>query len=46
MFGDVGYLMNSNMCFGIHKEYLIIRTSIENADDLPVMNVHDGRRIT
>ena len=22
------------MCFGIHKEYLIVRTSIEKADDL------------
>jgi TfoX/Sxy family transcriptional regulator of competence genes len=34
MFGGVGYLMNGNMCFGIHKEYLIIRTSIEKAGDL------------
>ena len=34
MFGGVGYLMNGNMCFGIHKEYLIIRTSIEKAEDL------------
>jgi TfoX/Sxy family transcriptional regulator of competence genes len=31
MFGGVGYLLNGNMCFGIHKEYLIIRTSIETA---------------
>ncbi|MFC2022572.1 TfoX/Sxy family protein [Chloroflexota bacterium] len=34
MFGGVGYLINGNMCFGIHKEYLIIRTSIEKAEDL------------
>ena len=34
MFGGVGYLINGNMCFGIHKEYLIIRTSIEKANDL------------
>ena len=34
MFGGVGYLMNGNMCFGIHKEYLIIRTSIEKAKEL------------
>ena len=34
MFGGVGYLMNGNMCFGIHKEYLVIRTSIEKAEDL------------
>ena len=26
--------MNGNMCFGIHKEYLIVRTSIEKAEDL------------
>ena len=29
MFGGIGYLMNGNMCFGIHKEFLIIRTSSE-----------------
>ena len=34
MFGGVGYLMNGNMCFGIHKEYLIIRTSKEKAEEL------------
>ena len=34
MFGGVGYLVNGNMCFGIHKEYLIIRTSKEKAEDL------------
>ena len=34
MFGGVGYLLNGNLCFGIHKEYLVIRTSIEKAEDL------------
>ena len=34
MFGGVGYLIKGNMCFGIHKEYLIIRTSAEEADKL------------
>ena len=34
MFGGVGYLFNGNMSFGIHKEYLIIRTSKEKAEDL------------
>ena len=34
MFGGVGYLLNGNMCFGIHKEYLIIRTSIEKSEEL------------
>lgn len=34
MFGGVGYLMNGNMCFGIHKEYLIVRTSAEKAEEL------------
>jgi TfoX/Sxy family transcriptional regulator of competence genes len=34
MFGGVGYLLNGNMCFGIHKEYLIIRTTKEQAEVL------------
>ena len=34
MFGGVGYLLNGNMCFGIHEDYLIVRTSIEKANDL------------
>ena len=34
MFGGVGYLLNGNMCFGIYKEYLIIRTSVEKAEYL------------
>jgi TfoX/Sxy family transcriptional regulator of competence genes len=31
MFGGVGYLMNGNMCFGIHQESLILRTSHQKA---------------
>ena len=34
MFGGVGYLKNGNMCFGIHKEYLILRTSKDQAEDM------------
>ena len=34
MFGGIGYLLNGNMCFGIHKEYLIVRTSPERAAEL------------
>ena len=34
MFGGVGYLMNGNMCFGIHKEYLVLRMSLEKSEEL------------
>ena len=34
MFGGVGYLINGNMCFGIHREYLVLRTSPEKAEEL------------
>ena len=34
MFGGVGYLMNGNMCFGIHQESLILRTSHQKAEEL------------
>jgi TfoX/Sxy family transcriptional regulator of competence genes len=34
MFGGIGYLLNGNMCFGIHQEYLILRTSLEQAAEL------------
>ena len=34
MFGGVGYLMNGNLCFGIHKESLILRTGIKKAEEL------------
>lgn len=33
MFGGVGYLLNGNMCFGIHKESLVLRTSPEKAEE-------------
>jgi TfoX/Sxy family transcriptional regulator of competence genes len=34
MFGGICYLVNGNMCFGIYKEYLIVRTSVEKAEEL------------
>ena len=34
MFGGIGYLLNGNMCFGIHKESLVLRTSSEKAEEL------------
>ena len=34
MFGGIGYLANGNMCFGIHKESLVIRTSPKQAEEL------------
>ncbi|MFC1938985.1 TfoX/Sxy family protein [Chloroflexota bacterium] len=34
MFGDIGYLMNGNMCFGIHKEYLVLRTPLQKSEEL------------
>lgn len=34
MFGGIGYMMNGNMCFGIHKEYLILRLSTEKASEM------------
>ena len=34
MFGGVGYLINRNMCFGIHKESLVLRVSPEKANEL------------
>lgn len=33
MFGGLGYLINGNMCFGIHKESLVLRTSPEKAKE-------------
>ena len=32
MFGGICYLMNGNMCFGIYKDFLIVRTGTEVAD--------------
>jgi len=34
MFGGIGYLVNGNMCFGIYKESLVLRTSSEKAEEL------------
>ncbi len=34
MFGGVGYLINGNLAFGIHKQSLMIRTSPERAAEL------------
>jgi TfoX/Sxy family transcriptional regulator of competence genes len=34
MFGGVGYLLNGNMVFGIYKQSLVIRTSLESAEEL------------
>jgi TfoX/Sxy family transcriptional regulator of competence genes len=34
MFGGVGYLLNGNMCFGIHRESLVLRTSPEKVEEL------------
>ena len=34
MFGGIGYLVHANMCFGIHKEYLILRVSPKKAEEL------------
>lgn len=32
MFGGICYLAKGNMCFGIYKEFLIVRTGIEVAE--------------
>lgn len=34
MFGGVGYMLNGNLCFGIHKDELILRTSPEKCEEL------------
>ena len=34
MFGGIGYMLNGNMCFGIHKEYLLLRVSPERGEEL------------
>ena len=31
MFGGIGYMLNGKMCFGIHKDTLIIRVGVEAA---------------
>jgi TfoX N-terminal domain len=32
MFGGIGYLMNGNMAFGIHKDALVLRVTPAQAD--------------
>lgn len=32
MFGGFGYMLNGNMCVGIHKETLIVRVGLETAE--------------
>lgn len=32
MFEGICYLLHGNMCFGIYKDYLIVRTGIEAAE--------------
>ena len=32
MFGGFGYLLNGNMCLGIHKDTLIVRVGLEAAE--------------
>ena len=34
MFGGIGYLSQGNLCFGIYKESLVLRTSGEKAEAL------------
>lgn len=34
MFGGFGYLLNGNMCLGIHKDMLIIRVGAEAAEQV------------
>lgn len=34
MFGAIGYLVNGNMAFGIHKDELIVRTDEAKGDEL------------
>ena len=34
MFGGFGYLLNGNMCIGIHKDTLIVRVGVDVAPTL------------
>jgi TfoX/Sxy family transcriptional regulator of competence genes len=34
MFGGIGYMTDDKMCFGIHKDSLVLRTTVEKAEDL------------
>ena len=40
MFGGFGYLLNGNMCVGIHKDTLIIRVGAETAASLIDSEAH------
>ncbi len=41
MFGGIGYMANGNMCFGIHKEFFILRVSEQKGEEL-VKSKHAG----
>jgi len=34
MFGGIGYMVNGNMCFGVHKNHLVVRTTVHKAEQL------------
>ncbi len=34
MFGGIGYMASGSMCFGIHKDFFILRVSPEKGDEL------------
>jgi TfoX/Sxy family transcriptional regulator of competence genes len=34
MFGGIGYLVEGNMCFGLHKEWLVVRMPAEKAEEM------------
>ncbi len=34
MFGGIGYMAKGNMCFGIHKDFFILRVSEQKGDEL------------
>ena len=34
MFGGIGYMANGNMCFGIHKDFFILRVSEQKGEEL------------
>ena len=41
MFGGFGYLLNGNMCIGIHKDTLIVRVGVDQA---PILIAEEGVR--
>lgn len=34
MFGGIAWLLNGNMCFGVHKDYLILRIGQDYANQI------------